>query len=177
MKKLKSCIGLAIMSLSMLWLPSFGQQDLKLSDPQIASAAVTANQIDVNYGEIALKKSTNKDVRQFAQTMINDHKSIIAQATALAKKLHVTPEDNSLTQQLLSGEKTTEKMLNSKNGSAFDKAYIDNEVAYHEAVINTVKNVLIPQSQNEELKQLLIKVSPLLNAHLEHAKMIQAKIK
>lgn len=168
---------LAVIFLTLVSGLTYGQKPLQLTDPEIASAAVTANQIDVNYGMIALKHSTNKQVREFAQTMVNDHKSIIAQAVALAKKLNVTPKDNPLTQQLLSGETTTSKMLNSKKGKAFDKAYIDNEVAYHTAVINAVKTILVPQAKNQELKDLLIKVGPLLNEHLEHAKMLQSKFK
>lgn len=149
----------------------------KLTDPEIASVAVTANQIDVNYGKIALKKAKSPEAKQFAQTMINDHESIIKQATDLAAKLGVTPKDNAVTQSLLSGEKEMTAKLNKLSGAAFDKAYIDNEVAYHDAVISSVKNILIPQSQNQELKDLLIKVSPLLDHHLEMAKMAQSKIK
>jgi putative membrane protein len=66
-------------------------------------------------------------------------------------------------------------MLESKSGKAFDKAYIDNEVAYHKAVISVIETVLIPQSQNAELKGLLQKVLPAFHAHLEHAEMIQKK--
>src|SRR5574338_344533 len=66
----------------------------KLTDPEIASVAVTANQIDVNYAKIALKKSTNADIRKFAETMVKDHSNIIKQAVALATKLHVTPKTN-----------------------------------------------------------------------------------
>lgn len=150
---------------------------LKLNDAQIASAAVTANQIDVNYGEIALKKSKNADVKKFAQTMIRDHSGVIDQAMALAKKLGVTPQDNPLTQQLLQGEMETSKKLNALKGKKFDKAYIDNEVAYHEAVIAAVKDVLIPQTQNAELKALLVKVAPVLDHHLNMAKTTQAEFK
>jgi len=64
-------------------------------------------------------------------------------------------------------------MLESKSGRAFDKAYIDNEVAYHKAVISVVETVLIPESQNAELKAFLQKVLPAFHAHLEHAEMIQ----
>jgi putative membrane protein len=149
----------------------------KLTDPEIASIAVTANQIDVNYGKIALKKSKNAEAKKFAETMIKDHESIIKQAVDLATKLGVTPKDNKVSQSLMKGERETNAKLNKLNGKAFDKAYIDNEVTYHEAVINTVKNVLIPQTQNEELKALLTKVSPLLEHHFEMAKMAQSKIK
>lgn len=148
----------------------------KLSDPEIASVAVTANQIDVNYGKIALKKSNDKVVRKFAQSMIDDHSNIIKQAAALAGKLGVTPKDNAMTQNLLDGAKATKRKLNKASGDNFDKAYIDNEVAYHEAVISAVKKVLIPQTENAQLKEMLVKVSPLLESHLKMAEMAQAKL-
>lgn len=148
----------------------------KLTDPEIASVAVTANQIDVNYGKIAMRKSRNPEIRKFAETMIKDHTDIIKQAVALATKLHVTPKTNATTKSLLEGEKKTTRMLNSKKGKAFDEAYIDNEVAYHKAVINAVQNVLIPDSQNQQLKDLLTKVMPLLNSHLQMAENTQAEI-
>lgn len=156
-----------------LYAGAFAQNAPKLSDPEIAHVAVTANQIDVNYAAIAKEKSTNKAVLQFAASMAKDHTDIIKQATALVTKLKVTPEDNAVSQSLKAGEVKTEKMLRSLKGKAFDKAYIDNEVAYHKAVIDAVKTVLIPQAQNAELKALLEKVLPVLEAHLAHAEMVQ----
>lgn len=166
----------ALFLMSLFALPLMAQNDAtpKLTDPEIASVAVTANQIDVNYGELAKKKATNAEVKKFAQTMIDDHTSIIKQATDLAKKLGVTPKDNAVSKSLLDGEKANLKMLNSKKGKDFDKAYIDNEVSYHEAVISTVKDVLIPQTDNSELKSLLESVMPLLQHHLEMAKKAQS---
>lgn len=156
---------------------AFAQEAPKLTDPEIASVAVTANQIDVEYGNIALKTSKSSAVKKFAQTMVNDHNNIIKQAVALAGKLGVTPKDNAVTQQLLEGAKKTKDNLKKLKGKAFDKAYINNEVAYHEAVISAVKTLLIPQAQNAELKALLVKVAPLLEAHLHMAKEAQAKFK
>lgn len=178
MNVLKSISAALLFSVALISMPSMAQSASapQLTDPEIASVAVTANQIDVDYGKIALKKATNPELRKFAQTMIDDHTSIIAQAVALAKKLGVTPKDNAVTQSLLDGAKTTTKALNSKKGKAFDKAYIDNEVAYHDAVISTIKNVLIPETQNAELKDLLQSVMPLLEHHLEMAKMAQSNL-
>lgn len=158
---------------TLLSLGVMAQDPPKMTDPQIAHAAVTANQIDVNYGKIALEKSKNKDIRHFAETMIKDHEGVIKQATDLAAKLGVKPEDNAMSKSLHEGSVKETKALRALTGTAFDKAYIDNEVAYHEAVINAVKTVLIPQTQNQELKDLFIKISPVLDAHLAHAKMVQ----
>lgn len=171
----KGMLG-AILCAALFSMPALSQDNAKLTDPEIASVAVTANQIDIGYGKIALKQSKNADVLKFARNMIADHSAVIKQAVALAKKLGVTPKDNALTQQLLDGSKKTTASLKAKKGNAFDKAYIDNEVAYHEAVISAVNNKLIPETTNGELKALLQKVAPVLNQHLEHAKMVQAEL-
>lgn len=148
-----------------------------LNDAQIASIAVTANQIDIDYAKIALKKATNAEVKKFAQTMAKDHQNVIDQAVALAKKLNVTPEDNPTTQSLLAGSKAeTPKLEAATKGADFDKAYIDNEVAYHDAVIKAVENTLIPSASNAELKNLLQTALPIFKGHLEHARAIQASL-
>lgn len=149
----------------------------KLTDPEIASIAVTANQIDVDYAEIALKKSTNKAVTDFAKTMAKDHKAVIDQAVALAKKLNVTPQDNSTTQSLLKGATDVKAKFETKSAADFDKAYVENEVEYHKAVISVVENDLIPNATNPELKALLESALPLFKEHLAHAQMVQKSLK
>lgn len=166
-----------VVSTAFLSMPSFAQKSQKLTDPEIASVAVTANQVDINYAKIAQQKSKNADILKFAETMAKDHQSIIDQAVALVTKLGVTPKDNATSKSLKAGEAKTTKMLNSKSGKAFDKAYIDNEVAYHKAVISTVENVLIKDATNKELKDLLVSAVPLFKEHLAHAEMVQKNFK
>jgi putative membrane protein len=153
------------------------QERPKLSDAEVASVAVVANQIDIGYAEIAKEKSKDAEIVKFAETMIRDHNAVLGQASALVKKLVVTPKDNSLSQQLLAGADKTKKSLRAKSGKAFDKDYIDNEVAYHKAVIATVQDVLIPETENQELKELLQGILPALNTHLSHAEMVQKMFK
>ena len=168
----KTAICLAV-SKGFLSLSADAQKTTKLTDPEIASVAVTANQIDIDYAKIAEKKSKNADVIKFAQTMAKDHQSVIDQAVALATKLGVTPKTNATTKSFLAGAAKTKAMLNSKKGNAFNKAYIDNEVAFHKAAINEVETVLVPDATNAELKSLLQSALPLFKAHLAHAEMVQ----
>ncbi|HET8573216.1 MAG TPA: DUF4142 domain-containing protein [Edaphocola sp.] len=178
MKKLKNLIFATATLAGIMFSNSKVQaQTPKLNDAEIASVAVTANQIDVHYAELALKKSKDVKVREFATTMKNDHNGVIKSAVALATKLKVTPKDNAVSQSLNKQAGATEKMLNGKTGKAFDKAYVDNEVAYHKAVIDAVEKVLIPQTQNPELKKLLEGVLPVLKTHLAHAEMLQKQFK
>lgn len=166
--------GATLFALSAFLYPgAFAQDAPKLADPEIAHVAVTANQIDVDYAAIAKERSKNKDIIHFAEAMASDHAGVIKQAAALAAKLGVTPTDNAVSKSLLADAAKTAKTLRSLKGDAFDKAYIDNEVAYHKAVINAVRTVLIPQSRNAELKDLLVTVAPVLDAHLAHAEMVQ----
>jgi putative membrane protein len=173
MKILKRLTLTALIN-GVLILPSYAGNP-KLSDAEVASVAVVANQIDIDYSEIAKEKSTDKEILNFAQTMATDHAAIIAQAAALVKKLSVTPKDNPVSQQLLADAEKSKKMLRSKSGNDFNKSYIDNEVAYHKAVIAAVKDLLIPETENNELKELLQNVLPALETHLHHAEMVQKK--
>ncbi len=154
-------------------IPAHAQNSPKLSDPEIASVAVTANQVDVNYAAVAKEKSKDTSILKFAETMTRDHTAVINQAVTLVTKLHVTPKDNAVSQKLLADADKTKKRLSALNGNAFNKAYINNEVAYHKAVISTVESLLITQAQNQELKDLLKNVVPVLKAHLMHAQMLQ----
>jgi putative membrane protein len=144
-----------------------------LSDPEVAHVAVTANSIDIDLAKLAQSRTGNRVVKQFATTMITDHSAVNAQASALATKLGVTPKDNAVSQSLLKGASDARAAIEPLKGKAFDKAYIDREVAYHQAVLDALDQLLIPTTSNAELKQLLVDVRPAIAAHLEHAKRLQ----
>lgn len=153
---------------------AFGQD---LNDLQIASIAVTANQVDLEYAEIAVERSDNEEIIDFAETMIRDHNAVIEQAVELVTELGVEPDpNNDLTQQLQDMSAETKDNLRNVSASDFDQTYIDNEVTYHEIVIEVVRDILIPQVDNEQLRGLLETVLPSLEAHLQHAKMVQNEL-
>ncbi|HEY1460240.1 MAG TPA: DUF4142 domain-containing protein [Casimicrobiaceae bacterium] len=144
------------------------------NDAQIAAIVVTANQVDIDAGKLAESTSSSKDVKAFANQMVVDHTGVNKQAVDLVTKLKVTPQDNPTAQSLKSGGEQNVASLKTLKGAAFDKAYIDHEVVYHQQVIDALDKTLIPNAKNEELKALLVKVRPAFVAHLEHAKHIQS---
>jgi putative membrane protein len=146
------------------------------SDAQIASIVVTANQVDIDAGKLAESKGSNAEVKAFGKQMVTDHSGVNKQAVALVTKLKVTPEDNATSQSLKSGGADNVKNLQMLSGAAFDKAYVDHEVVYHQQVIDALDKTLIPSAQNAELKSLLVSVRPAFVAHLEHAKSLQASL-
>jgi putative membrane protein len=148
----------------------------QVTDPQIAAIVVTANQVDIDAGRVAVERSTNASVKEFAQLMITDHTGVNKQAVDLVTKLKVTPEDNPTATSLKEGGAKNVAHLKTLKGTAFDKAYIDHEVAYHQQVLDAVDKTLIPSASNADLKALLVKVRPAFVAHLEHAKKIQSTV-
>jgi putative membrane protein len=146
------------------------------TDPQIAGIVVAANNIDIDYAKLALKKSKNKDVKAFAQQMETDHSALQKAVSDLAAKLNVTPEESDTSKSLKSQSDEELAKLKKLKGKAFDKAYIDNEVAYHKVVINANDNVLIPNAQNADLKSALEGAKPLFQGHLEHAEKVQSEL-
>jgi len=147
------------------------------NDAQIAHIAYTAGNIDVAAGKLALKKSHNKAVREFASEMVRDHNAVNAKALALVKQLEVTPQDNDTSKALTKGATEETKKLSALNGAAFDKAYVANEVAFHKTVTGALKSTLIPSAQNAQLKALLESGLTLFNEHEQHAEHLATELK
>ena len=139
--------------------------------------AVVADNIDIAAGKLAVDKAQDKGAKDLAEMMVRDHTAVNEKATALVKKLGVTPEESAASKSLKEDADKELAKLKELNGSEFDKAYVDNEVAYHTAVIDVVTKTLIPNTKNPELKALLVSAGPIFTAHLEHAKMVQASLK
>ncbi len=169
----------ALSLLVALSLPTVGlaQADApNLSDPEVAHVAVTANTIDVELGRIAQDRAGSSNVKRFASSMVRDHTAVNERAAALAEKLGVTPKDNPVSQSLMVGAEDATAKVKSLEGSAFDRAYIEREIAFHQAVLDALDDLLIPTTENGELKQLLVEVRPAFAAHLAYAKKIGQKL-
>ncbi len=169
-------IGTALAGLCLMSGFAFAQA-AKPTDPQIAHIAYTAGQLDIQAAELALKTSKNKEVRDFAQNMVTDHKAVNEKALALVKKLKVTPEDNDTSRALTKQAAEKRKQLAALKGAAFDKAYAENEVAYHKTVNSALETTLIPSASNAELKDLLSTGLKIFQGHQQHAEHVAQDLK
>jgi putative membrane protein len=145
-----------------------------LSDANIAAIVMTANDADILYAEMALAKSQDPDVRDFATMVKKDHESVNEAATALVQRLSITPEMNTLAFDLRDDAETKRLTLRDFEGFSFDSAYSVNEIAYHETLLRAIDDALMPAVRNAELKALLVQVRPAVAAHLEHARRLAA---
>lgn len=157
--------------------PASAAADTGPSDAEIAHIAYTAGQIDIAAARQALARSTNAEVRGFAETMLRDHQAVEAKALALVKQLGVTPTDNATSIALAKQARDTHARLGELKGGDFDRAYVDNEVAFHRTVNGALKSTLIPSADNGELKNLLQTGASLFGEHQAHAEHLAASMK
>jgi putative membrane protein len=156
---------------------AFAQQSAKPNDAQIAHIAYTAGEIDIKAAQQALQKSRNNEVRQFAEDMVRDHRAVNEKALALVKKLNVTPQDNDTSRSLTKQANEELNKLAQLDGAAFDRAYAQNEVAYHQTVNKALETTLIPSASNPELKDLLSTGVKIFQGHEQHAEQVVAALK
>ncbi|HEU0299908.1 MAG TPA: DUF4142 domain-containing protein [Longimicrobium sp.] len=147
-----------------------------VTDPQIADIVVAANEVDIAAGEMARTRAADAEVKTFAEKMVTDHTGVNQAASELVGRLGVTPEPNATSDQLRRGGEQNRAALEGQSGAAFDRAYIDQEVAYHQAVLDAIDQTLIPSATNGELRALLQQTRPAVDAHLQHARQIQARL-
>jgi len=146
------------------------------TDPQIVGIVQTANRIDIDQARLALRKSTNPQVKEFANQMISDHTNLEKSVTDLANKLGAKEQTSDTAKQLKQQAAEESKKLNGLKGSDFDREYVSHEIAFHQAVIDAATNTLIPNAKNAELKSALQNAAPVLQGHLQHAQQLQQSL-
>ena len=166
-----------ISAAALLSLGTPGSAAAEPTDAQIAHIAYTAGTIDNAAGKQALARSHNKAIRSFAEEMVRDHQAVNDKALMLVKTLHVTPAANPTSASLTKAADTTRARLGHLSGGAFDRAYIDNEVAYHKAVNGALESTLIPNAKNAQLKSLLQSGLTLFREHQAHAEQVAKELK
>lgn len=114
------------------------------SDPQIVGIVTAADRIDIDAGRLALNKTKNDQVKQFAQQMIDDHTNLQKSVDELGKKLNVAPAESDTGKALNTQAAAEMKKLRGLRGKDFDTEYINNEAAFHQQVLDAAGKVLIP---------------------------------
>jgi putative membrane protein len=146
-----------------------------LSDANIVYILDAANRVDSAGGSIAATKGTNSEVREYGQMMARDHHQLRQQGQDLAKRLNVTPAPPAGDTAQAHFDKTMAMLNGAAKGRDFDKAYIDHEVGYHKVVLETA-TAAMSAAQNAELKNLIQKAAPVIQAHLDRAQAIQGRL-
>ena len=146
--------------------------DDKLDDPTIVAIFDAANTYDMETGALAASKGRSEAVREFGKMLVRDHENVRAQGRELAKSLNVTPTPPKGEFPLARAHVEAMRSLKNLRGNAFDQAFLQHEVKFHQAVIDAVTTTLLPALQNAQVKDLVAKVAPAFAAHRDAAKQL-----
>ncbi|MEO8451119.1 MAG: DUF4142 domain-containing protein [Gemmatimonadota bacterium] len=147
-----------------------------LDDPTIVAIFDEANTADIETGALAEKRGSSAEVRAMGKRLQADHAAVRRQGRDLAKKLGVTPTPPKPDTYAADHARVMAD-LKTRSGKDFDRAILDHEIAFHQAVIDAIKGTLLPAIQNAELKALVVKVAPAFQAHLDMVKAIKTQLK
>jgi putative membrane protein len=163
-----------MLAVPLLAMPVPAQSDL--NDLEMAHVAVTASDIDIRYAHLALALSQSEEVRRFAETMIRDHAAVNGQVVALAQRLKVKAQDNAFSKQLQRDAAARITELSALRGAAFDRRYVENELAYHRAVNGVVADAFLPNIENAEVKKAFESALAVFRGHEHHAAQLTQSV-
>jgi putative membrane protein len=144
------------------------------TDAQILAFAKTANSGEIAEAKLAQHKATNPAVKKFAALMIADHTKMLADGTALATKLAITPDTSkdAVTDLAKDGDKDLKDLQDKKAGKDFDEDYMEKQVDTHQKVLDKL-NDASQSAKAPEVKSAVEESIAKVQGHLTQAKAIK----
>jgi putative membrane protein len=140
------------------------------ADQDFIANAAKGNRAEVTLGKMVASKTKDPSVRQFAQQMVKDHGAALNELTQLAQSKNIT-----LPEGLPDDATALQSKLSSASGKALDKDYMDSMVDDHKKDVSEFQDAS-QNAKDPDVKQWAAKTLPTLQAHLQKAEQIDAKV-
>ena len=142
----------------------------KNSDSKFMMMAATSGMNEIGLSNQALSKSSNEDVKNFAQTMVDDHTKASDELKSLATTKNVT-----LPTEADAKHKAAMEKMSSMSGDAFDMEYIKTMVKDHEKAVALFQKEST-DGKDADAKAFATNTLPTLQGHLEMARGLLTKM-
>jgi putative membrane protein len=140
------------------------------ADQDFIANAAKGNRAEVTLGKMVESKTKDPSVRQFAQQMVKDHTTALNELTQLAQSKNIT-----LPEGLPDDATALQSKLSSATGKALDKDYMDSMVDDHKKDVSEFQDAS-QNAKDPDVKQWAAKTLPTLQAHLQKAEQVDAKV-
>lgn len=147
-----------------------------MHDSDIAGIVLTANQGQVDLGELARGRASSAEVRRFAEMMVSGHRDAIQKHQAIVARTGMKTSETTLRTQLRNAGTATAEVLKQRSGSDFDSAYIRSEIDMHQWLLDALDKSLIPATANGALRSYLGEVREAVATHLTEARRIESSM-
>jgi putative membrane protein len=135
-------------------------------DKAFVKKALEGNIAEIEMGKLALQKSNDDQVKQFAQRMVDDHGKMLDELKPAAEQMGVKVPEGPSKGQMKSMDK-----MKALSGDAFDQAYIKDMVKDHKGDDNDFK-MEAQSTQNPQLKQMVMQSDQTIESHLQQIQQL-----
>jgi len=147
-----------------------------LTDAQIVDVLAASNQVDARSGELALASGSDARVRQYGQRLTVDHTGANRAGAELASRLGIVAEPNPISARFRDDAERSRSVMERESGAEFDRVFLENEVEYHTMMLQALDGTLLPAVRNPELRSHIQGIRPVVEAHLQQARQLQAAL-
>jgi putative membrane protein len=149
----------------------------KLTDGEIASVLVAANQGEIQMADLAARMASSPDVKQFAAMMKTQHTTGLQKTRSIQSKAKLEPKPGDIAAYLENEVTAALRDMRDKTGATFDRAYMSAQVQAHKDVLSVVDHRLTPSANNGDLRTFLGDVRQMVSSHLAKAEEIEGKLR
>ena len=129
--------------------------------------AVPKNTKEILWLQAGIDRGTNPEIKQHAKMMMVDHKNLAEKVGALiAKKNYTKPFVDT----------TNEVNINNKSGADWDKAWISKMIVDHTEILAMFGKAK-ESVTDADLKEIITNTIPVVQKHLDMARVLDKKIK
>lgn len=176
--KAKFWIFLPILSLSIgSAFAATENADQAKVDGEIIKDIIVIDQNEIAAADLALKKNSNKEIKNYAQYLKGEHTNNLNTSLKMSKKIGIQPLDSDASKGLQEDGQKLAEQLKGLNGKDFDKTYIDDMVTDHKSALQLIDNDLLKNVTNSSVKKLVQDTRIHVNSHLQKALKIQSEMK
>lgn len=146
-------------------------QQRALTAASYVTYASNADYFEIEAAKIAIQRAQNKEVREFAKQLVDEHARSSTKLTAAARQSGVTPTQPMLTAKM----KTKLDELQTTSLSNFDRLYIMTQLDAHERALR-LHNSYAMNGDQPALRTASTEAVPMVRHHLSEAKRISGVI-
>lgn len=146
------------------------------NDNEIAGILKVANDIDIKAAEYVRDRTKDANVKRFAEQMITDHTGANNTGDEVFKRANVNVADSAVSKQLKDDADRFMTDLKNQTGANLDRVYIDHEIMFHQQVLDTIDNQLLPNAKDPTVRSHINNLRPTFKAHLDHANQVRNQL-
>jgi putative membrane protein len=147
-----------------------------LSSGEILQVLEAVNQGEIEQARLALAKSDNPHVEEVAERMIQEHMLSNERVASLAQEKSIDMQDSQLSEDMLTRAQEIRAELGELSGHEFDRVYLQHQIALHDHALHTVRTHLLPNADEQDVRELLNAVVRRLDLHRGEANESHAAV-